>query len=314
VPRQPRRRRPKSADEAIEIPRTTGSNDMITRTIRTALQALVLAAVVAPTPLLAASEAVHIDRQKWSFAGVTGTFDKAQLQRGYQIYKEVCAVCHAMKRISFRNLAQAGGPAFPEESVKALAASFKVEDGPDDNGKMFQRPGKLADPLPSPFKNEKEARSIHNGAYPPDLSLIARARNVEYLGPWYLHPFSMVRDVVNGYQEGGADYLYALLTGYRNPPGNLKLADGMNFNAAFPGYQIAMVPPLAKDNFIKYQADAGATGSLEQNARDVTAFLSWAADPKHDERKRMGWKVLLYLLVTSVLLYFAKKRLWAKVH
>jgi cytochrome c1 len=172
----------------------------------------------------------------------------------------------------------------------------------------------LTDPFPSPFKNEQEARSIHNGAYPPDLSLIARARNVEYTGTWYLHPFSMLRDVVNGYQEGGADYIYALLTGYKTPPKDVKIGEGMNYNAAFPGGQIAMAPPLAKDNFVKYQANAGVTGSLEQNARDVTAFLMWAADPKHDDRKRLGWQVMLYLLVTSVLLYFAKKRLWSKLH
>ena len=287
---------------------------MITTTIRTTLGALALGLALAPAPLLAAGDAIQIDKQKWSFSGFTGRFDQPQLQRGYQIYKDVCAVCHSMQRISFRNLAQPGGPGFPEASVKALAASFKIEDGPDDNGKMFTRPGKLSDSFPSPFKNEQEARSIHNGAYPPDLSLVARARNVEYHGPWYLHGFSMLRDVVNGYQEGGADYLYALLTGYKNPPANIKLADLMHYNAAFPGSQIAMAPPIAKDNFVKYQADAGAAGSLEQNARDVTAFLSWAADPKHDERKRMGWQVLAYLLVTAVLLYFAKKRLWATVH
>lgn len=289
---------------------------MTTKTISKVFSALAALAVVTQLPAAAgaAGDAIHIDKQKWSFSGFTGKFDQAQLQRGYQIYKDVCASCHAMKRISFRNLVQPGGPAFPEEAVKQLAASFKVDDGPNDDGKMFQRPGKLSDAFPSPFKNEQEARSIHNGAYPPDLSLIARARNVEYTGTWYLHTFSMLRDVVNGYQEGGADYLYALLTGYKNPPANVKLADAMHYNAAFQGHQIAMAPPIAKDNFVKYQPDSGATASLEQNARDVVAYLSWAADPRHDERKEMGWKVMLYLLITAVLLFFAKKRLWSSVH
>lgn len=269
---------------------------------------------LASAPALASEEEHAIDRQSWSFGGLFGHYDQAQLQRGYQIYKDVCSSCHAMRRVSFRNLAEPGGPAFPEESVKALAASFKIEDGPDNNGKMFQRPGKLSDAFPSPFKNEQEARSIHNGAYPPDLSVMARARNVEYIGPWYFHPFSMLRDVVNSYQEGGADYIFALLTGYKNPPGDMKMAEGMNYNVAFPGNQIAMVPPMATDNFTKYQKDAGAEGSLDQNARDIAAFLSWAADPHLDERKAMGWQVLLYLVITSVLLYLAKKRMWASLH
>jgi cytochrome c1 len=263
-------------------------------------------------PALAVEEAPGVERQKWSFSGIVGQFDKAQLQRGYQVYVEVCANCHEMKRIYFRNLAQRGGPEFPEEAVRALAASVQVEDGPNQEGQMYQRPGKLTDPLPRRYKNEQEARSIHNGAYPPDLSLMARARNVEYHGPVWFHPFSMLRDVVTGYQEGGADYIYALLTGYTTPPADVQLVEGMNYNQAFPGQQIAMANPFAGgDGQIAYQD--GTKPTVDNYARDVAAFLSWAADPHLEERKQLGWQVMAYLLVTTVLLYIAKKRIWARL-
>jgi ubiquinol-cytochrome c reductase cytochrome c1 subunit len=260
----------------------------------------------------AGGEAIQIERQKWSFAGFTGKFDKAQLQRGYQVYQEVCAACHGLKRIAYRNLVEKTGPGFPEESVKALAATAKVEDGPNDDGKMFQRPGKLSDRMPSPFKNEQEARSIHNGAYPPDLSNMTKARAVENQAPWYQHIGLMARDIAVGYQEGGADYVYALLTSYKDkPPAGIKMADGMNYNAAFPGNQIAMAPPLS-DGSVKYQD--GTPGTVANYSKDVTAFLSWAADPTLESRKSMGWIVMLYLLITSILLYIGKKRYWRDAH
>lgn len=294
---------------------------MLMSRLRRALTALSLGTFLLPGMMaisaLAAGEAIEIKRQKWSFGGMFGQFDKAQLQRGFQVYQEVCAACHGLKRVNVRNLADDGGPGFPEDSLKALAAKFKVEDGPNDEGKMFQRPGRLADPLPSPFKNEQEARSINNGAYPPDLSLIAKARNVEYSGSLWFHPFSMLRDVVNAYQEGGADYLYALLTSYGDPPADMKLADGMYYNKAFPGHQIAMVPPV-QDGQITYTADTkqrhGVQETVDQYARDVAAFLSWTADPTLDQRKRLGWIVMVYLLITAVLFYFAKRSTWAKMH
>jgi cytochrome c1 len=262
--------------------------------------------------LAAGGEAIHIDRQKWSFGGFAGKFDQAQLQRGYQVYKEVCSSCHGMKRIAFRNLAQGGGPGFPEESVKTLAATFQVEDGPNDDGKMFKRPAKLSDALPSPFKNEQEARSIHNGAYPPDLSNITKARGIESHAPWYQHIFLMGRDIATAYQEGGADYTYALLTGYQEkPPAGVKLADGMNYNKAFPGYQIAMAPPLS-DGLVTYQD--GTPAKVENYARDVSAFLAWASDPSLESRKFIGWITLLYLVITALLLYIAKTRIWADAH
>lgn len=281
---------------------------------RTAL-ATAAAGMLALLPLsafAAGGEAIHIERQKWSFGGFTGSFDNAQLQRGYQVYKEVCAACHGVKRIAFRNLAEKGGPGFPEESVKALAATFKVEDGPNDDGKMFQRPAKLSDRIPSPYKNEQEARSIHNGAYPPDLSNMAKARAIENTAPWYKHIFLMARDVGIGYQEGGLDYIYALLTGYEEkPPAGVKLSDGMSYNKAFPGNQLAMAPPLS-DGIVKYED--GTPGKVENYARDVTAFLAWTADPTLEQRKSMGWIVMLYLLITAILLFIGKKRIWASAH
>lgn len=279
-----------------------------------ALAALVMATSVSAPAAMAASEGGHeIHRQAWSFSGVKGRYDKAQLQRGFQVYQTICAACHGLNRLSFRNLVQPGGPEFSEEAVKALAAEWpnKIVDGPDDTGKMFERAPKLSDRILGPFKNEKEARAAMNGALPLDLSVIAKARNVHYTGPFWYHPIYMLKDIVTGYQEGGSDYLYALLTGYSDTiPEGVKVADGMYYNTAFPGQQLSMPPPLAKDNFVKYQDE---TGSLEDNARDVSAFLAWAADPSLNERKSTGWLVMLYLLVTTVLLFIGKKRIWSKI-
>ncbi|MFZ4805965.1 MAG: cytochrome c1 [Hyphomicrobiaceae bacterium] len=282
---------------------------------------LVAGAVAAPAGALAAGGAeVHIDRQKWSFSGITGTFDKAQLQRGYQVYKEVCSTCHGMRRIAFRNLYEPGGPSFPEEGVKALAATFKVTDGPNDDGKMFERPAKASDRFPSPYQNEKEARSVHNGAYPPDLSVMAKARGLENTSPWYKQLFwDMPRDIAVGYQEGGADYIHAVLTSYADAPAGFPMADGMNYNKAFPGNQIAMANPFAGgDGQVSYtkgpDGRPSAPETVDQYSRDVTAFLMWAADPTLEQRKKMGWAVMIYLLVTSLLLFIAKKRVWASVH
>jgi ubiquinol-cytochrome c reductase cytochrome c1 subunit len=281
------------------------------------LAATALTIVALPLMAHAAGEGPQIERQKWSFAGFFGRFDQNQLQRGFQVYKESCAQCHGLSRIDFRNLVQPGGPVFNEDAVKGLAATYEVQDGPNDDGKMFKRPARLSDKIPPPYANEKEARSIHNGAYPPDLSLIARARGLEYHGSVFAHPFHLLKDMVAGYQEGGADYLYALLTGYVEKPADFKMVDGMNYNRAFPGHQISMPPPLL-DGAIKTDGKPtyqdGTPATVEQMARDVVAFLSWAGDPKHDERKRMGLLVMLYLLITAVLLYFAKKRIWKSAH
>jgi cytochrome c1 len=241
--------------------------------------------------------------------------------------------------------------------MKQYATTYKVKDGPNDQGKMFDRPAKLADRFPSPYANEQEARSIHNGAYPPDLSLITLARDTQHSAPWYLHIGLMAKDIMAGFAEGGANYVFAVLTGYedeapsyaRDGAGHLKplekgkkdakaeqcasvtpgeagkpdvcnkLQDGMNYNKAFPGHQIAMVNPFAGgDGFVKYtrgpDGQPSAPETVEQYARDVTAFLAWASDPSLEQRKRIGWQVMLYLLVTAVLLYIAKKRIWASAH
>ena len=267
----------------------------------------------------AAGAANHeIHRQHWHFSGVLGHFDQAQLQRGYQVYKDVCATCHSMKLLSFRNLSEKGGPEFPEDGVKALAATFEIVDGPNDSGKMFKRPGVPSDRFPNPFSNDQQARAANNGALPPDLSIMAKARGVENEAPFYMVPVVWAKDILTAYQEGGPDYIYAMLTGYAQAPKDMKLADGamlkmadgMNFNWAFPGYQIAMPPPLS-DKQVKYSD--GSPLTVDQYAKDVSAFLMWAAEPKLDQRKSMGINVLLYLLIASVLMYLAKKRIWSRV-
>jgi cytochrome c1 len=258
----------------------------------------------------------HIARQKWTFSGLLGTFDEAQLQRGFKVYTEVCARCHGVTRLAFRNLVQPGGPSFPEAGVKSLAAdNYKVDAEPNDQGKVLKRPAVLADNIPPPFKNEQEARAAQpGGALPPDLSLIARARGVESGAPFYLVPLTMLGDIVSGYQEGGADYVYAYLTGYKQAPGHVKVADGMNYNYAFPSPHLTAMPnPFAGgDGLVKYTD--GTPGTVDNYARDVTAFLAWAADPKLEERKRLGLLVMGYLLITALLFYFAKRRIWSNVH
>jgi ubiquinol-cytochrome c reductase cytochrome c1 subunit len=278
-----------------------------------AFAAVALMACAAVPGANAAGDAPHIERQQWSFGGLTGQYDRAQLQRGFQIYKDVCAGCHGLKRVYFRNLVQPGGPEFPEASVKELAAQWpnQITDGPNDAGEMFDRPAKLSDPIRGPYKNDNAARAAMNGALPPDLSNIAKARNVHNSAFWPVHIWLMLKDIATGYQEGGADYLYGLLTGYHDAPAGVKVADGMYYNAAFPGHQIAMAPPMAKDAFQTY---ADGSGSLEKNAADVAAFLTWASDPSLNSRKSTGWVVLLYLLITTILLWLGKKRIWASAH
>jgi cytochrome c1 len=261
-----------------------------------------------------AEEAGHVEimRQPWSFSGVTGQFDKAQLQRGFQVYKEVCSNCHALKHLAFRNLVQPGGPEFPEAAVKALAKSWpnQITDGPNDEGKMFERPALLSDTIRGPYHNDQEARAAQNGALPPDLSLVARARNVERNPAWWIHPFLMLGDIAKAYQEGGADYIYALLNGFSDAPAGFKLVEGKYYNKVFPGHQISMPPPLS-DGVVAYQD--GTPSTVENYSRDIVAFLSWAADPSLDARKRLGWEVILYLIVTTCLLYLGKKRIWAGI-
>ena len=262
----------------------------------------------------AAGEHTVIPRQKWSFSGILGHFDQAQLQRGFKIYAEVCSRCHSLKRLAFRNLVQPGGPQFSEAQVKSLAADkYKVDAEPNDQGKVLKRPATLSDYMPSPFKNDQEARASQpSGALPPDLSLIARARGAESGAPFYMVPLVMLRDVAGSYQEAGVDYVYAFLTGFKNAPKDAKVPTGMSYNHAFPGNLTGMPDPFPADGIVKYDDDTPPT--IDNYARDVAAFLAWVANPELEERKRLGILVVGYLLITSLLLYFAKRRIWSSVH
>lgn len=250
------------------------------------------------------AEAEQPPRQKWSFSGPFGKFDRGQIQRGFKVYREVCQVCHGLSYIAFRNLSEPGGPGFSPEQAAAVAAEYKIKDGPNDQGEMFERPGRLADRFPSPFPNDQAARAVHNGAVPPDLSVMAKARTYERGFPWFIF------DIFTQYQENGPDYLMALLKGYEEPPQGLTLPPGTQYNKYFPGHAIAMPPPLT-DGRVDYTDGAPAT--LDQYARDVTAFLMWTAEPHMETRKRIGFQVMIFLIIFAGLLYFVKKKVWAGV-
>lgn len=280
---------------------------MSTRSAIFALSALALGPLVmAGVPVQAAEGGgeVHVEAQSWTFAGVFGHFDRGQLQRGFQIVKENCSSCHAFKYVSFRNLGEPGGPEFSAGEVDALAADVEVIDGPDADGEMFERPGLARDKFPSPFANDNAARASNGGALPPDLSVIAKARAYHRGFPGWLI------DVFSGYQEQGADYLFALLTGYGDAPDGLEIQDGMNYNAVFPGHQIAMPEPLFEDA-VEYSD--GTEASVEQMSRDVVSFLMWTAEPHLEARKRMGFKVIIFLVIFASLLYATKRKIWARV-
>lgn len=243
--------------------------------------------------------------QRWSFAGPFGRFDTAQLQRGFQVYKEVCSNCHSMKLIAFRNLADPGGPHFTADQVKALAATYKVSDGPNDAGDMFERPGRPSDHLPSPFANDQAAAAANNGAAPPDLSLMAKARAAERGPVW------TVLDFLTQYQESGPDYIHALLTGFQDPPPGVKIPENTHYNPYFlNAASLAMPPPLAAGQ-VAYTD--GTPTTVDQYARDVAAYLMWTAEPHLVERKRLGFEVFVFLLVFAGLMYLTKKRVWAEV-
>jgi ubiquinol-cytochrome c reductase cytochrome c1 subunit len=239
----------------------------------------------------------------FSFEGPFGTFDKGQLQRGYKVYKEVCSSCHSMRLVSFRNLSEHGGPGFSVEQVKALAATFTVNDGPGNDGEMFDRPGLPSDRFPSPFANEQAAAAANGGALPPDLSLITKFRP-----GWY----GTFNQLLNGI--GGSQYVYSVLTGYEAPTAEItaEMPEGKHYNPYFAnGHFISMAPPLV-DGQVTF--DDGAPSTVDAMARDVSAFLAWTAEPKMEERKSLGFIVLIYLAVLALLLYFVKKKIWADQH
>ncbi len=271
--------------------------------------ALCVAMAMGPStsPSFAAGEAVEIAKQPWSFGGVFGTFDKNQLQRGFQVFREVCSSCHAARLLSFRNLSQKNGPEFSEEQVKALAAEYEISDIDAEGG---VRPAVAADNWPSPFANDNEARDANGGVVPPDFSVIANARGTTQPFPYWLLNY------VTPYQEGGPDYIHALLTGYEEtPPADVAdFPEGKYYNHVFPGHAIGMAPPLA-DGSVTYAE--GETGSvpltLDQYSRDVSAFLMWMAEPHMVDRKETGLKVILFLILFAGIMYIVKRRLWAKI-
>ena len=239
--------------------------------------------------------------QSWSFSGPFGMFDRAQLQRGFQVYREVCSNCHSLS-IPFRTLAEPGGPEFTQAQVKALAAEYKVKDGPNDAGEMFERPALPSDKIPYAFDNPQAAAAAI-GAYPPPMRVLAKARTYERGFPLFLW------DIVTQYQEQGQDYIHAILNGYEEPPAGVTIDPGLNYNKYMPGHKIAMAKPLSDDQ-VTY-AD-GTPQTVVQYSNDVVAFLSWAADPTLEERKRIGLRVMIFLGVFFVLLLYVKKKLWSE--
>lgn len=223
-------------------------------------------------------------KQNWSFNGIFGTYDRASMQRGFQVYKEVCAACHSMSRLSYRNLADLG---YNEGEIKAIAADVMVTDGPNEDGEMYERAGRPSDHFKSPYPNVQAAKSVNNGAYPPDLSLLGKAR------------------------AGGADYIYAILTGYEEAPANKVLLPSQHWNKAMAGNIIAMPAPLMAGQ-VAY--GDGTDQSVDQYARDVAHFMAWAAEPKMEARKRTGVKVFLFLLVFTGVMYAVKRKIWSNVH
>ena len=232
------------------------------------------------------AEKVEYLKTDWSFKGLFGKFDRASLQRGYQVYTEVCAACHSMKYLSYRNLSEKGGPEFSVAQAKAIAASFEVTDGPNSDGEMFTRPGKLSDKFVMPYENVKAAEAANGGAYPPDMSVLVKARG------------------------GGVDYIYSLLQGYEEPPSGMTLDDGVHYNKYMYGNKIKMSAPLS-DGIIEYSD--GTNASVEQMSKDVTRFLMWAAEPSLEARHQMGFKAIVYLIILTILVYFSMKRIWSRV-
>jgi ubiquinol-cytochrome c reductase cytochrome c1 subunit len=222
----------------------------------------------------------------WSFAGLTGKFERDSLQRGYQVYKEVCSSCHSMKYLSYRNLGQKGGPEFTLEEVKAIAASYDVEDGPNSEGEMYERPGRPSDHFVNPYPNDNAAIAANGGAYPPDMSVLAKART------------------------GGANYIYSILLGYEEKPVGFVLDEGVYYNKYMDGNKIKMMSPLS-DDLIEYTDGTNATQA--QMAKDVTTFLTWAAEPHLEARHRTGTKVIIYLIILATLVYFSMKKIWSRV-
>jgi ubiquinol-cytochrome c reductase cytochrome b/c1 subunit len=266
---------------------------------------IMLAGLSGVTTSAKAEEAPEPPRQKWSFWGPFGLYDTGQLQRGFKVYREVCQACHGLKLVALESLAWPGGPGFSEEQVKAIAAEYKVKAEPNEQGEVVERPGRPADHFPPPFPNEQAARFANGGALPPDMSLLAKARTFERGFPWFIF------DAFTQYVEEGPDYIHGILTGYGDAPPGFKMpSPNSSYNKYFPGHAIGMPKPLS-DGQVSYSD--GAKETVDQYAKDVSAFLMWAAEPHLDARKRIGLQVFIFLIVLSVLLYFTKKKIWHEI-
>lgn len=244
---------------------------------------LAVAGLAAALPASAEYEGT-LQHPAWSWLGVFGTYDQAQLKRGFTVYHDVCSNCHALSLLSYRNLAEIG---LTDAEINAVAAEKQVTDGPNDAGDMFQRPAKPSDHFVPTFANEKAARAANGGGYPPDLSLMVKAR------------------------EGGPDYVYSLITGYTDAPKDFKLGEGLNYNKVFVGHQIHMPPPLSDD---RVTFKDGTKATLDQETQDVVAFLNWAAEPELDVRHNLGVKVLIFVAAMTVLFYLVKRKIWSDLH
>jgi len=273
--------------------------------------AVLVAAVLAGGLFLGSAQSARAEddtppAQKWSFAGPFGKYDRGALQRGLKIYKEVCSNCHSLNYVAFRNLADPGGPGYTNAQVAALASEYKIKDGPNDQGEMFERPGRPADYFPPPFPNEQAARAANAGGLPPDLSLIAKARSYERGFPYFIFDF------FTQFQEQGPNYISAILQGFEDkPPAGVTIPDGTYYNKYFPGHAIKMPKPLS-DGQVQY--DDGSPATLPQYAHDVATFLMWAAEPKMEARKQLGFQVFVILIIFAFLMYFTKKKVWADAH
>lgn len=275
---------------------------------KTILATLAILAGLAGVPAAqSAEDVIHIEKQSWSFAGIFGTYDQNQLQRGFQVFREVCSSCHSARLIPFRTLAEEGGPAFSEDQVKALAAEYQVADAAADGG---MRPAVAADHWPSPFATEQDARDANGGAIPPDFSVLAKARGVHDAFPFWVFNY------FTGYSEGGPDYIHALLNGYEEePPEGFVLPVGKYYNHVYPGHAIGMAPPLS-DGQITYtvaEGQAPVPETLEQYSTDVSAFMMWMAEPHLAGRKQTGFVVLLFLVIFAALMYGTKRKIWAGI-
>ena len=247
---------------------------------------LILILIFAFINPLKSAEQGELLKVNWSFKGLTGKFDRASLQRGFQVYKEVCSSCHSMQYLSYRNLGESGGPEFSEAEVKAIAASIEIADGPDSQGEMFTRPGRPSDKFKSPYPNVNASTAANGGAYPPDMSVLVKAR------------------------PGGSNYIYSVLMGYEEPPAGMVLDDGVYYNKYMIGNKIKMSAPLSED-IVEYSDGTNAT--VDQMAKDVTTFLSWTAEPELEERHKTGVKVIIYLILLTILVYLSMKKIWSRI-